>query len=52
MTTHKLMESEFTAALGLDPTELMKQWKRRVYFDQQGVLTRRLHIRHVPAIVS
>ncbi|EAU56075.1 type-F conjugative transfer system protein TraW [Mariprofundus ferrooxydans] len=34
------------------PTELMKQWKRRVYFDQQGVLTRKLHIRHVPAIVS
>jgi conjugal transfer pilus assembly protein TraW len=34
------------------PIELMKQWKRRVYFDQQGVLTRRLHIRHVPAIVS
>jgi len=34
------------------PLELMKRWKRRVYFDQQGVLTRRLHIRHVPAIVS
>jgi conjugal transfer pilus assembly protein TraW len=34
------------------PIELMKQWKRRVYFDQHGVLTHRFHIRHVPAIVS
>jgi len=34
------------------PLNLMKRWKRRVYFDQHGVLSQRLHIRHVPAIVS
>jgi len=34
------------------PIDLMKVWKRRVYFDQQGVLTKKFHIRHVPAIVS
>jgi len=34
------------------PIELMKRWKRRVYFDQHGILSQRLHIRHVPAIVS
>ncbi|MDQ6959614.1 MAG: type-F conjugative transfer system protein TraW [Mariprofundaceae bacterium] len=34
------------------PIDLMKRWKRRVFFDQHGVLTRRFHIRHVPAIVS
>lgn len=34
------------------PIDLMQRWKRRVYFDQHGVLTRKLHIRHVPAIVS
>lgn len=32
--------------------ELMKAWRTPVYYDQQGVLTRRLGIRHVPAIVS
>lgn len=34
------------------PIDLMKRWKRRVYFDQHGVLSQRFHIRHVPAIVS
>lgn len=32
--------------------ELMKTWKLRVYFDQEGALVRRLGIRAVPAIVS
>lgn len=32
--------------------ELMKAWRTPVYYDQQGVLTRKLGIRHVPAIVS
>lgn len=32
--------------------ELMRRWKRPVYFDQRGVLTEKLGIRHVPAIVS
>ena len=31
---------------------LMRRWKRPVYFDQQGSLTERLGIRHVPAMVS
>lgn len=32
--------------------DLMRRWKRPVYFDQQGALTEKLGIRHVPAIVS
>ena len=31
--------------------ELMKQWKTRIYFDQQGRLVGRFGIRHVPALV-
>jgi len=31
--------------------ELMKQWKTRIYFDQQGRLVRRFGIDHVPALV-
>ena len=32
--------------------DLMKSWGIRVYYDQQGVLTRRFGIKQVPAIVS
>jgi conjugal transfer pilus assembly protein TraW len=32
--------------------DLMKTWRTPVYFDQQGVLTRRLGIARVPAVVS
>lgn len=32
--------------------ELMKRWKTQVFYDQQGVLTKRFGIRQVPAIVS
>lgn len=32
--------------------DLMKAWRMRVYYDQQGLLTRRLGITQVPAIVS
>ena len=32
--------------------DLMKAWGTPVYYDQQGVLTRRLGIKQVPAIVS
>ena len=32
--------------------ELMRRWKRPVFFDQQGALTEKLGIRHVPALVS
>lgn len=32
--------------------DLMRAWRTPVYFDQQGVLTRRLGIQQVPALVS
>ena len=32
--------------------ELMRRWKRPVFFDQQGTLTDKLGIRHVSALVS
>lgn len=32
--------------------DLMKAWRTPVYYDQQGILTRRLGLRHVPAMVS
>ena len=32
--------------------ELMRRWRRPVYYDQQGVLTTRLGIRQVPALVT
>lgn len=38
--------------VGGSPMKLMREWKREVYFDQGGALTRRFNIRHSPAIVS
>jgi len=32
--------------------ELMRHWKRPVFYDQQGQLTEQLGIRHVPALVT
>jgi conjugal transfer pilus assembly protein TraW len=32
--------------------DLMRAWRTPVYYDQQGVLTRRLGIQQVPALVS
>lgn len=32
--------------------DLMRRWKRPVFFDQEGSLTEKLGIRHVPALVS
>lgn len=32
--------------------DLMRRWKRPVFFDQQGSLTEKLGIRHVPALVT
>ena len=32
--------------------DLQKKWGRQVYYDQQGLLTRRLGITQVPALVS
>ncbi len=35
-----------------EPLNLMRDWKRRVFYDQGGALVRRLGIRQVPAVVS
>jgi conjugal transfer pilus assembly protein TraW len=35
-----------------EPLKLMRSWKRPVFYDQGGVLVRKLGIRQVPAIVS
>ncbi len=32
--------------------DLMRRWKQPVFFDQEGSLTEKLGIRHVPALVS
>lgn len=32
--------------------DLMRQWRKPVFYDQQGLLTRRLGIRQVPALVT
>jgi conjugal transfer pilus assembly protein TraW len=32
--------------------DLMQKWKKRVFFDQRGLLTKRLRIKSVPALVS
>jgi len=32
--------------------DLMRRWQRPVFFDQQGNITTKLGIRHVPAVVS
>jgi conjugal transfer pilus assembly protein TraW len=37
---------------GGSPLDLMRDWKSRVYFDQFGMLVRRLGVERVPALVS
>lgn len=32
--------------------DLMKKWKRKVYYDQTGFITKKLGITHVPALVT
>lgn len=32
--------------------DLMKKWKRQVYYDQTGFITRKLGVKHVPALVT
>jgi len=34
------------------PIDMMKKYKIRIYFDQQGRLSQKFHIHHVPSIVS
>lgn len=38
--------------VGGSPLDLMKAWRTPVYYDQHGLLTRRLGIRQLPALVS
>jgi conjugal transfer pilus assembly protein TraW len=33
-------------------TELMKNYQLRLYFDQQGILSKRLHVTEVPALIT
>jgi conjugal transfer pilus assembly protein TraW len=35
-----------------EPLKLMKKWRKAIYFDQQGLLVKKLGIRHVPAFVT
>lgn len=50
MATHGgLVKPILTAGSYLD---LMRTWRTPVYYDQQGLLTRRFGIRQVPALVS
>lgn len=35
-----------------EPLNLMRDWKRQVFYDQGGTLVRRLGIHRVPAVVT
>jgi conjugal transfer pilus assembly protein TraW len=35
-----------------EPLNLMREWKRRIFYDQGGALVRRFGIRQVPAVVT
>ena len=51
LTEHKKLEGKVKIILiNGSPTELMEQHKVQIYFDQDGVLTTKLGIKHVPAI--
>jgi|KBSMisStandDraft_5_1062788.scaffolds.fasta_scaffold261554_2 conjugal transfer pilus assembly protein TraW len=53
---HEFIEREGTkvkpVVTGGSFMQLMRRWKQRVYFDQQGTLTKQLQIHAVPALVS
>jgi conjugal transfer pilus assembly protein TraW len=38
--------------IGGEPLKLMRQWKREVFYDQGGVLSRKFLLKQSPAIVS
>jgi len=38
--------------VGGEPLKLMRQWKREVFYDQGGVLSRKFLLKQAPAIVS
>ena len=38
--------------VGGEPLKLMRQWKREIFYDQGGVLSRKFLLKQSPAIVS
>jgi conjugal transfer pilus assembly protein TraW len=38
--------------VGGEPLKLMRQWKREVFYDQGGVLSRKFRLQQVPALIS
>ena len=38
--------------VGGEPLKLMRQWKREVFYDQGGVLSRKLLLKQVPALIT
>ena len=51
-TMRKLKGAAETIMVAGEPLNLMRDWKRRVFYDQGGALVRRLGIRQVPAVVT
>ena len=52
LTEHKKLDGKVKIVLiNGSPTELMEQHKVQIYFDQDGVLTTKLGVKHVPATV-
>jgi conjugal transfer pilus assembly protein TraW len=41
-----------TILVGGEPLKLMRQWKREVFYDQGGVLSRKLLLKQVPALIT
>ena len=38
--------------VGGEPLKLMRQWKREVFYDQGGVLSRKFLLQQVPALIT
>jgi len=38
--------------VGGEPLKLMRQWKREIFYDQGGVLSRKLLLKQVPALIT
>ncbi|MBI3221860.1 MAG: type-F conjugative transfer system protein TraW [Nitrosomonadales bacterium] len=51
-TMRKLKGAAKPIMVAGEPLNLMRDWKRRVFYDQGGALVRRLGIRQVPAVVT
>ncbi len=51
-TLRKLKGAAKPILVAGEPLNLMRDWKRRVFYDQGGALVRRLGIRQVPAVVT